>query len=94
MSLKKNDLLNLPVYTQSGQHLGRICDFEFDPVAQAVVKYYVRSTGLIKELLHKELLINREQVVSISPEKMVVDDGVIPAGEAKKAPSSEAVPAD
>lgn len=89
MNLKKKDLLNLPVYTQSGQHLGRISDFEFEPGTQAIVKYYVKSGGLIKELLQDELLINREQVVSITQDKMTVDDSLVPISDAKKSPVGE-----
>lgn len=92
MNLKKKNLLNLPVYTQSGQHLGRISDFEFEPGTQAIIKYYVKSGGLIKELLQDELLINREQVVAVTHDKMTVEDTTVTASETKKSPASETVP--
>jgi sporulation protein YlmC with PRC-barrel domain len=84
MILKKNDLINLPVYTRSNQHLGRVADFEVDPQTQQIVRYEVKSGGIIGDLLSKELLVSREQVVSISPEKMVVEDTAVPYAEQKK----------
>lgn len=92
MNLKKKDLLNLPVYTQSGQHLGRISDFEFEPSTQTILKYHVKSGGLIKELLQDELLVNREQVLVITHDKMTVEDSLAAISETKKSPASETVP--
>lgn len=76
MNLKTKDLIGLPVFTQSNQALGKICDFELDPTIQKITKYYVKSGKLIKELLAKELIISSEQVISIDKEKMIVEDNV------------------
>ena len=92
MNLKRNDLIGLPVYTQSNQHLGRVSDFELESSSQLVVKYYIKSRDIIKELLEKELIISKEQVVFISKEKMVVEDNVVPEKEVKKAALRKAVP--
>ena len=77
MKLKKQDIINLPVYTEMGQHLGRVVDFEFESNTQTIINYHVRSRDIIKELLSSDLIINREQVVSITKEKMIVEDNVI-----------------
>ncbi|PIS04840.1 MAG: hypothetical protein COT81_04250 [Candidatus Buchananbacteria bacterium CG10_big_fil_rev_8_21_14_0_10_42_9] len=71
--LENQDLVNLPVETQSGESLGHINHFEIDPATQEVVKYYVKA-GLIKNLWKDQLVIDRSQVISISKEKMVVED--------------------
>lgn len=92
MNLKRNDLIGLPVYTQSNQHLGKVSDFELESSSQLVVKYYIKSRDIIKELLEKELIISKEQVVFISKEKMVVEDNVVPEKEVKKAALRKAVP--
>jgi len=84
MILKRGDLINLPVYTRSNQHLGRVADFEVDSSTQQIVRYQVKSGGIISDLLNEELLISREQVVSITAEKMVVEDAVVPYTEQKK----------
>jgi sporulation protein YlmC with PRC-barrel domain len=73
MYIHSADLLHLPVYTAAGQHLGRVTGFDIEITSHSVAAYYVR-TGLIKGLWHHELVINRSQVISISAERMVVDD--------------------
>ncbi|OGY45886.1 MAG: hypothetical protein A2744_00865 [Candidatus Buchananbacteria bacterium RIFCSPHIGHO2_01_FULL_44_11] len=75
MQFSSTDLINLPVYTQSGQNLGRIVSFDFDIESHLVVNYHV-STGLIKGLWHQHLLVHRSQVVSISKDRMLVEDNV------------------
>ncbi|OGY47922.1 MAG: hypothetical protein A3J62_02860 [Candidatus Buchananbacteria bacterium RIFCSPHIGHO2_02_FULL_38_8] len=75
MEITSDNLINLPVYTQSGQYLGRVTSFEIDVDSYAIIYYHVR-TGLIKGLWHQELLISQSQVISVSKEKMVVDDNV------------------
>jgi len=75
MQMSSVDLINLPVYTQSGQGLGRIVSFDLDVDSHLVVNYHV-STGLIKGLWHQRLLIHRSQVIAINKEKIVVEDNV------------------
>jgi sporulation protein YlmC with PRC-barrel domain len=72
----------LPVVTVSGAQLGRVHDFELDPIEQRIIRYSVRSGRLIGDLLSRELLIASRQVVSLSDEKMVVDDAVRPVESA------------
>jgi len=91
MNLKKKELINLPVYTQGEQHLGKIVDFELEPTSQTVEKYYIKSQDIIKNLLQKELLISKDQVVSISHDRMVVEDSVVK--EKVKGVVKKAVPA-
>jgi hypothetical protein len=76
MPLSSNDLLNLPVFTVSGRHLGRITSFDIEGEndIMMITRFYVR-TGLIKGLWHEQLIIHKNQVVSVSHEKMVVEDG-------------------
>jgi len=76
MKILSSDLINLPVFTQSGQHLGRVDSFEVDIDSQAITKYHVK-TGLIKGLWHQQLLIDPSQVISISKEKMIIEDNAV-----------------
>ncbi len=80
-------LLGLPVYTEGGEHLGRVLGFVLDMDAQTIVQYRVKHRGVFPSLLNKEsLLIARDQVIEINEEKMVVMDAVIAAKEpARKA---------
>ena len=49
MKIPSNDLINLPVYTQSGEHLGKVASFEIDTDTGKVTNFYVK-TGLIEGL--------------------------------------------
>ena len=75
MQISSSDLINLPVYTQLGAHLGRIAAIDIDIETHAITHYHVR-TGLIRGLWHQHLLIHPTQVISINAQKMVVDDTV------------------
>ncbi|MBU4331905.1 PRC-barrel domain-containing protein [Patescibacteria group bacterium] len=77
MLITDKNLINLPVYTKSGRHLGRVVGFNIDIDTQSIVRYYVRSDNIIENIIHnKQLIIHRAQVVEITQEKMIVEDGV------------------
>ena len=84
MNLNKNQLINLPVFTRSGNRLGHIVDFELNTELQEVIKYHVRGENIIKELIEKDLIIFSDQVVSLYDQKMVVKDLVQKAVEGVK----------
>ncbi|MDX9893634.1 MAG: PRC-barrel domain-containing protein [Patescibacteria group bacterium] len=75
MNLSSNDLINLPVYTESAQYLGKITSVDINIDNHQISSYCVR-TGLIQGLWHQHLLISPSQIISISKEKMVVSDNV------------------
>ena len=77
MKISSTDLLNLPVYTQQGKHLGRVASMDIDLDSHMVTHYHVR-TGVIKGLWHHELLVASQQVVSTSKQKMIVEDSLSP----------------
>lgn len=66
---KNEDLINLPVFSKDNIFLGKIRSFEIDE-AQIIIKYYVKK-GLFKE----DLIIHRNQVISLDKEKMIVESG-------------------
>lgn len=74
--LDVKQLLKLPVYTKSGTRLGKVVGFAFDGDAQMIVQWSVRPKGMAAQLVGSDLLIRREQVISITEERMVVEDGV------------------
>lgn len=84
MILNYKQLIDLPVYTEKGQHLGRISCFDINSTAQNIVKYYVKPESFIKELIAKELIIDAGQVISIDKNKMVVEENVVKAREKMK----------
>ena len=72
-------LNHLPVENRSGDKLGRIVDFEMDPENHQIVVYVVRPSRLTSPLVKSDLRISDSQVVSLTAEKMVVEDNVKPA---------------
>lgn len=80
MSLRKDQLINLPVVTQSGESLGRVYDFEVEEGTHMILRYHVRGGTLLKELLGNAdgLIVSHTQVVELGPERMVVVDAVMP----------------
>jgi sporulation protein YlmC with PRC-barrel domain len=80
MNLNSKDLINLPVETKSGIFLGKVFDFELETDSGIITKFYVKRGNLIEGLLKREqLIISRNQVISLDKEKMVVEDGLIKA---------------
>lgn len=74
MLINWNQLKKIPVYTQSGTNLGRVAGFEVDVDSHTIRAYFVRK------ILRPELSIHREQVISITSQRMTVEDGVVREG--------------
>ncbi|PIS42817.1 MAG: hypothetical protein COT24_01655 [Candidatus Kerfeldbacteria bacterium CG08_land_8_20_14_0_20_40_16] len=74
MKISNKKIIHLPVFTKSGKELGKVAGFEIDVDAQTITRYYVKSSNLIAELFAKELIIAAAQVISITEEKMTVED--------------------
>jgi len=78
MRISYSQLKKCQVETQSGVGLGHVCDMVLDVDGQHIVQYEVKQSMLST----KKYLVNREQVVSITAEKIIVEDSVV--GEKKK----------
>lgn len=74
MELSDRKIIHLPVFTKSGKELGKVSGFEIDTNTQAIKRYYVKSHRLVAELFSKELIIGATQVISITDQKMTVED--------------------
>lgn len=68
------NVVNLPVNTESGDHLGRVLGVEVDNTGKHVRYYHVSSAMPLVKLWGDKLLISPEQVVSISHQEMKVLD--------------------
>lgn len=77
MRYRDSQLVGVPVYAEAGGHLGRLVGFVIDADTHEIIQYAVRKSGAIEKLLPKELLVHRNQVVSVSEEKMVVRDAAV-----------------
>ncbi|MFA5052293.1 MAG: PRC-barrel domain-containing protein [Patescibacteria group bacterium] len=93
MRMSAKQLVGLATYTQAGDHLGKVSDIVIDPETHTVQQYAIRSHDLIGELLQRDLLVSADQVISISEEKMVVEDAVVAERDQKKQPERKPIPA-
>lgn len=84
--LSDKQLIGLPVETQSGTALGKIRGFVVDADHGSIAQYVVKNANPLRELFGKELLVASSQVITLTAEKMVVDDLVV--AEKKRAPAT------
>ena len=71
VSLKK--LIGLPVFTQSGEKLGKVLNVNIEADSQVVREYLVRASIFNSRVF----LIKPIQVMEITDRKMVVEDAVL-----------------
>lgn len=83
MRLSKSQLLHLPVETRSGRQLGKIVDFTIDTATQTLVQYHVKSSTFVPGLFEQKLLVGRDEVISLTNEKMIVEDSAVEAARSQ-----------
>ncbi len=88
MLIKHKQLIGLLVETQSGEKLGYLDGFNLDTDSHTIYQYLIKPAGLSKIFSH-ELIINRQQVISLTADKMVVDDLVLKSLAVKTAASQK-----
>jgi len=78
MMINTDQLFHIPVETVDHHNLGHVVGLEIDIESQSVMQYQVRPTGIVASVLRNvDLLINRNQVVSLTKDKMIVDSTVL-----------------
>ena len=83
--IKSNNLIGLPVVTESGQHLGTVRSFDIDIDAHTIVRYDVKPSGIVATMMGRsDVVIMIIQVVSITKEQMTVRDNVVPQKEKRR----------
>ncbi len=88
MRITLKQLKHLSVETYSGQQLGHVSDLIFEIDGQLIAQYVVKFSFLST----KQYTINRDQVVSIGSEKMIVDNSVYADNEDIKKEATSPVP--
>ncbi len=73
--LTVSQIKKLPVVTVSGKKLGRVNEVFVDPESQSIMQYQVKPHRLLS--LDLPLLIHRSQVVSITVDRLLVEDNVV-----------------
>lgn len=75
MRLTDRQLIGLPVYTQSAEHLGVVSRLILETETGELAQLEIASSNLAK-IFSKTLLVNKSQIISITAEKVVVEDNV------------------
>jgi sporulation protein YlmC with PRC-barrel domain len=76
-NLTDKELRGIPVYTKSGDRLGKIAGIVVDAERHEVREYSVSKSSLLSALLPGDLLINRSQVLELTSERMTVADAAV-----------------
>ena len=77
MQFRDNILRSVPVFTKSGNKLGKLIGFMLDVNHHVVQQYIVARSRSLSRIVSGELLISPSQVISLDDEKMIVDDMVL-----------------
>lgn len=67
-------IINLSVYTQFGNYLGRVVDAEINGESYRIDKILIKSSNPFKNLFQGRLIIDASQIVSVSSDRIVVKD--------------------
>ena len=86
MQINNQQLINLPVYTQSQDFLGYVISFDIDIEKHCIVAYIVHKHRVINNLLphalrQAALVINPAQVIAIHNDRVIVRDNIITSDE-------------
>ncbi len=81
-------LIGLTARTQSGIVLGRVKDFEVSAETGEIVRYVISSSQIIKKILTPDLIINKNQVIEITGQALIVEDALAGAGSVAEEPMS------
>lgn len=74
MNFKK--IKDLPVYTESNNFLGYPTDLEINCETGKINKIFVRNKNLLKNLFQGCLIIDFNQIISISKKEIIVEDNI------------------
>ncbi len=64
------------VMTQSGTKLGKVDDFAIDTLSYKIQKLYLKQS-LLKNLLLNNLVVDRAQIIDVTPQTIIVKDAII-----------------
>ncbi len=82
-------LIGTPIVSESGEKLGIVKDYAVDHKTLYIKKLYI-GQSFLKSLLnftHPQLIIDRSQILDVTPEKIVVKDATEKVQDTKTAPA-------
>lgn len=77
MFVNTKDMAGVPVETKSGEHVGKVASFDLDCATGQMVSLHVKTKGLVHGLMADELIVPWTSVLEMTPEKAVIQDGLI-----------------
>lgn len=80
MIVNTKHLIGLPVVTQGGVSVGKVSGFDFDTDTGRLAALRVKARGIVPGLLDQELAVAWSQVVEITKDGVLVQDGTVPLG--------------
>lgn len=72
----KFELINLPVVDRHGRNLGKVADYAYDPLSYIIMQLFTHQS-LLRSLSTASNVIHRQQIVSVTNEKIVVESATI-----------------
>lgn len=66
-------LIGKNVETASASKVGKVVDYAFDDISMFIIKLFI-SKPLYKSLNGSSLTVNRDQIVNITPSKIIIED--------------------
>jgi len=85
MLISYQKLAKLPVITESGVNLGKICDLDLDPENLSIINLYVKSFNLVKGLFEDKLIIKKQDILKITDKVIIVKNNSLKKIEKNKA---------
>ena len=73
----KQLLSSLFVETQSGKQIGVVVGFDLDIDTQSIMVYHVKPKSVLRGLFNNELIVSRDQVIELTPTRLLVEDAVV-----------------
>jgi len=77
MIIKHKNLIGLPVETKKGQEIGSVVGFELETDSHEIIRYQIKKSGLLTGIMNKHLLVHKNQILKITPEKMIVEEALV-----------------
>lgn len=71
--------MGMNVVTESGSKVGKVSDYAAEIESMYILKIYV-TQSLIKNFSGGNLIVDRNQIIEITPKKIVVDDLLLEGG--------------
>jgi sporulation protein YlmC with PRC-barrel domain len=83
---QKFNIIGIKVVNESGNNLGHVDDVSIEAADNTIQKLYVKPS-LLRNLLINNLVIDRSQVVNVTPKEITVRDATVPKAKLAATPA-------